>query len=260
MGLLALNRRRLLAQTVGRRVCLGSRNATLGNARRGCAASGPRLSDLWDKRLPPLGVTKAQLAVPSAQSFREHVKNAHHWRMVRMFGDPMSSSPPFAPYIFYSCGVIESLFLCVNVGTFSPFIFEMFMPYHLKYTGLVMCWWGGTYWGLNVARYGPIAGAQWSAARAVAGVFFMAAGFVGLVLADGVGKLGPWPSYWLLISTYSAMAGFDTVLHSQRFIPPWLLKWKLAVSGIIVASLLLGVVKGNYLERNAMQLILEAAG
>lgn len=187
------------------------------------------------------------------------MESAHSWHMVRIFGDPMSSTPPSAAHVFYSCGVIEGIFLCVNVGTLSPLIFEMFMPYHLKYTGLVIAWWGGTYWGLNVARYGPQARGAWSAARAFGGAGLMAAGVAGLVLADGVGQLGPWPSYWLLLTSYASMAAFDLALHRRQMIPHWLLKWKLAVSTIIALSLLLGVVKGKYLERNAQRLILEAS-
>merc|ERR1712048_1017 len=105
--------------------------------------------------------------------------------------------------------VIEGIFLSVNACTFSPLIFEMFMPYHLKYSGLVLTWWGGTYWGLNVTRYGPLSKAEWSNARAVGGAALVFAGAASLILADGVSNWGPWPSYWLLVATYSGMAAFD---------------------------------------------------
>lgn len=82
------------------------------------------------------------------------------------------------------------------------------------------------------------------------------AGAASLILADGQ---SPWSSYWLLVATYSGMAVFDVALHGQHMTPPWLLRWKLAVSSLIVLSLLLGVLKGSYLERNAARLIQEAA-
>merc|ERR1712039_38798 len=145
--------------------------------------------------------------------------------MTRIFGDPMSSTPPSARHVFYSCVVIEGIFLCVNACTFSPLIFEMFMPYHLKYSGLVITWWGGTYWGLNVCRYGPLEKKTWNAARAVAGVVLVFAGTASLIFADGVANLGPWPSYWLLIVSYSGMAAFDVALHKQHMVPPWVLRW-----------------------------------
>lgn len=162
-----------------------------------------------------------------------------------------------------SCGVIEGIFLAVNIGTMSPLIFEMLMPYHLKYTGLILGWWGGTYVGLNLARYGPLARGPWFAARALAGPLLMTAGVAGLALADGVPgwpKLGPWPSYWVMSTSFAGMAAFDVALHKRQMLPPWLLKWKLGISGLIVASLLLGVVKGRYLERNAHELIMAQAG
>lgn len=199
------------------------------------------------------------VVVPSAAALRRHLESDNHWRTTRIFGDPMTAAPPSAKHIFASCGVIESIFLVVNAGTLSPLIFEMFMPYHLKYTGLVIAWWGGTYWGLNIVQYGPLSRKAWFTARTAAGVAFMMAGVVALVIADGVGQLGPWPSYWLLIGAYGAMAAFDTALHSRQMLPPWLKKWKLGLSAVIVASLLLGVLKGTYLERNATRLVMEAA-
>lgn len=131
------------------------------------------------------------------------------------------------------------------------------MPYHLKYTALVIGWWGGVYWGLNVARYGPMADGIWAAARTGAGIVLVVAGVVGLIAADGIGKYGPWPSYWVLIASYSSMACFDLALHQRQLMPVWLLKWKLGLTAVIVASLLLGVVKGKYLEQNARRLIFE---
>merc|ERR1712000_656960 len=97
----------------------------------------------------------------------------------------------------------------------------------------------------------------WIGARYIAGLAFMTLGLIALVFADGVKNFGPWPSYWVLVLSYSAMARFDLLLRQQNMIPPWLLKWKLAVSGIIAVSLLLGVLKGNYLEKNAQRLIFE---
>ena len=129
------------------------------------------------------------------------------------------------------------------------------MPYHLKYTALVIGWWGGVYWGLNVAQYGPLAGGFGAAARTLGGLALMTAGVVALILADGT-RLGPWPSYWVLVGAYSSMAAFDVALHRKQMIPVWLLKWKLGLTTVIVLSLLLGVLKGKYLERNARQLIM----
>jgi len=131
------------------------------------------------------------------------------------------------------------------------------MPYHLKYTCLVCAWWGGTYLGLNLAKYGPLSNGTLVAARATVGVALALAGAASLVLADGVGILGPWPSYCVLIGAYVGMAAFDTMLHSRNMMPPWLLRWKLGLSGLIVGSLVLGVLKGKYLERNARRLVLE---
>merc|ERR550534_3611133 len=172
----------------------------------------------------------------------------------------MSSTPPSAKHLFISCAVIEGIFLCVNIGTMSPFIFEKIMPYHLKYTGLILGWWGGTYCGLNMARYGPRSQGAWFLARTAAGPIFVALGVAGLALADGVPGLprewGPWPSYVLLITSFGGMAIFDAALHARQMLPPWLLKWKVGVSGLITASLLLGVLKGRYLERNAHELIM----
>lgn len=174
----------------------------------------------------------------------------------------MSATPPSAKHLFISCGIIEGIFLCINIGTMSPLIFEMLMPYHLKYTGLIIGWWGGTYMGLNIARYGPLSNDLWFAARMAAGPIFVTLGVLGLMLADGVPgapKLGPWPSYWVLIASFTGMGAFDVALHKQRMLPPWLLKWKLGISGLIISSLLLGVLKGQYLERNATQLIMAQA-
>ncbi|CAJ1381703.1 unnamed protein product [Effrenium voratum] len=47
--------------------------------------------------------------------------------MTKVFGDRMTTTPPSASHVFISCGVLEGIFLCVNLGTFSPLIFEMFM-------------------------------------------------------------------------------------------------------------------------------------
>eukprot|EP00929_Paragymnodinium_shiwhaense_P048881 TRINITY_DN24679_c0_g1_i5.p1 TRINITY_DN24679_c0_g1~~TRINITY_DN24679_c0_g1_i5.p1 ORF type:complete len:185 (-),score=8.14 TRINITY_DN24679_c0_g1_i5:138-692(-) len=178
--------------------------------------------------------------------------------MNRIFGDRMAATPPSGRHVFFSCGFIEGIFLFVNISTLSPFIFEMCMPYHLKYTGLMIGWWGGTYLGLNMATYGPLKDAAWITARSAVGVALMLTGAASLVLADGVGKMGPWPSYWTLVAGYTGMAAFDFALHHRRMIPPWLLRWKMGVSGVIVASLLFGVLKGKYLEKNAKRLILEA--
>eukprot|EP00930_Biecheleria_cincta_P003543 TRINITY_DN104482_c0_g1_i1.p1 TRINITY_DN104482_c0_g1~~TRINITY_DN104482_c0_g1_i1.p1 ORF type:complete len:269 (-),score=40.77 TRINITY_DN104482_c0_g1_i1:9-815(-) len=230
---------------------------------RPCNRANATLRELWDRPLAeaPLASSSAagaQLPLPSRENFRVQLDHLHHWRMNGVFGDKMQSTPPSASHIFASCGFFETIFLGVNAGTFSPLIFEMFMPYHLKYTALVFAWWGGTYVGLNVARYGSEAQGIWVAARALAAVVFVSAGAAGLALADGVAGMGPWPSYWLLVAGYSGMAAFDLVLFRQRMIPPWLLKWKLGISALIVASLLLGVIKGKYLEANAHKLIFEA--
>merc|ERR1711974_285119 len=121
-------------------------------------------------------------------------------------------------------------------------------------TALVIGWWGGVYWGLNVAQYGPLADGVGTVARTFGGLVFVIAGVTALIFADGVGRIGPWPSYGVLVAAYASMAVFDVVLHRQQMIPVWLLKWKLGLSTIIVLSLLLGVLKGKYLERNARQL------
>eukprot|EP00933_Yihiella_yeosuensis_P040591 TRINITY_DN34909_c0_g1_i1.p1 TRINITY_DN34909_c0_g1~~TRINITY_DN34909_c0_g1_i1.p1 ORF type:complete len:283 (-),score=37.76 TRINITY_DN34909_c0_g1_i1:95-943(-) len=235
-----------------------SQQISLGSVR-----SSVTLRDLWDK---PLSEAKSSsgaamalpLPQPSSAEFRRQLENAHSWRMTRVFGDKMQATPPSAAHVFLSCGFLEGIFLCVNVGTLSPLIFEMAMPYHLKYTSLILAWWGGTYIGLNVARYGPMSQGMLVCARAVMGAVFLTAGVTGLALADGVGGMGPWPSYWLLILSYSGMAAFDLHLHRSHMIPPWLLKWKVGISGLIVASLLFGVMKGKYLEANASKLIWES--
>eukprot|EP00439_Symbiodinium_sp_Y106_P053716 s1281_g7.t1 len=197
------------------------------------------LRQLWSD---PDVVGARPLAGPSSAAFRQHFEDAHQWRMTRAFGERMVNTPPSAAHemraclkesllyaVFVSCAVLEGMFLCVNLGTLSPLIFEMFMPYHLKYTSLVFAWWGGTYLGLNVARYGPLAQGPWILARTLAGGAFMLAGVTGLVLADGLNGMGPWPSYWLLIFCYSGMPFFDVALTRRQMLPPWLLKWKLGV-------------------------------
>lgn len=241
---------------------------------RACGARAPRrfstlspqkpLRELWDR---PLGegalgaAPAAAVATVRPGALRSFLESAHHWQMAKILGDPMSSTPPSAKHLFISCAVIEGIFLCVNIGTMSPFVFEKLMPYHLKYTGLIIGWWGGTYCGLNVARYGPQSQSSWFGARAAAGPIFVTLGVAALALADGVPgfpKMGPWPSYCLLMCSFAGMAAFDTALHARQMLPPWLLKWKLGVSGLIVASLLLGVLKGRYLEANARELIMAA--
>jgi len=233
------------------------------------ALSGVPLRELWGRPLSHASAQESgsrntpdfrlQAIIPSSATFRRHVQNSHQWKITKILGDPMTVTPPNAPHVFYSCGLLESIFLCVNAGTFSPLIFEMFMPYHLKYTGLIAAWWGGTYIGLNVAQYGPLEQSVWITARGVVGVSLFSAGVTALILADGVGNWGPWPSYWLLATSYSSMAAFDLALFQRQLLPPWLLKWKITLSGIIVASLLLGVLKGKYLENNAQRLIFEEA-
>ncbi|CAK8990197.1 unnamed protein product [Durusdinium trenchii] len=209
--------------------------------------------------------SSATLPEPSTSELRRHFEDAHQWRMTEVFGDKkedtgqrMVATPPSAAHVFISCAFLEGIFLCVNVGTFSPLIFEMFMPYHLKYTALVFAWWGGTYLGLNTARFGPLVQGPWIFCRTLAGPMGVTLGALGLVLADGVAGLGPWPSYWLMIICYSGMSSFDVALARRKLLPPWLLKWKLGISGLIVASLFFGVLKGRYLEKNAQRLILEA--
>lgn len=132
------------------------------------------------------------------------------------------------------------------------------MPYHLKYTALVIGWWGGVYWGLNIAQYGPLANGAGALVRTIGGLFFFASGVAALILADGT-HLGPWPAYWVLLGAYSSMAAFDVALHRKQMIPVWLLKWKLGLTTVIVLSLLLGVIKGKYLETNARNLIMEVS-
>lgn len=175
---------------------------------------------------------------------------------MRVLGDPGSQTPPSARHIFASCGIIETIFLCVNAVTVSPFMFEVAMPYHIKYTALVIGWWGGTYWGLNVAQYGPLNGGATAVVRTIGGLVLFGIGVTSLILADRA-DLGPWPSYWVLVGGYTGMAAFDVVLHRKQMIPFWLLRWKLGLTAVIVTSLLLGVLKGKYLERNAKQLIMD---
>mmetsp|Transcript_38834 Transcript_38834/g.103086 ORF Transcript_38834/g.103086 Transcript_38834/m.103086 type:complete len:294 (-) Transcript_38834:127-1008(-) len=220
---------------------------------------GQALQDLWDRPLSKSsGRTAATDLQPRPSTFRKHFENDVHWRMNSIFGHPMQTTPPSARHIFLSCGLIESVFLVVNATTLSPFVFEMFMPYHLKYTGLVMAWWGGTYWGLEIAGFGRLSHAGWAASRLCVGVVFMTVGVAGIILADGLGNLGVWPSYWLLAGGYSVMPFLDMVYHKHGMLPPWLLRWKAGVSALIVISLLLGVLKGSYLERNSQRLIFEA--
>merc|ERR1712146_86686 len=125
------------------------------------------------------------------------------------------------------------------------------MPYHLKYTALVLSWWGATYWGLHVSRFGPIRDVLGIAIRAGAGVALLIVVASALLLADGVRDWGPWPSYYALSAGYAGMAVVDVILHDRQLAPPWLLKWKLCLNVVIFLSLLFGVVKGKYLERNA---------
>lgn len=241
-----------------------------GHALGAAAARGKQTAAR--EALPPLRAALAQAAAtggqrpqvlpaPSSKVFRWRLQNAHHWRMAQALGAGGSSAqtPPSAWYIFASCGVIESIFLCVNAGTLSPFVFEIAMPYHLKYTALVLGWWGGVYWGLNVARFGPIGDGLWFAFRTTAGLVCVAAAVTGLILADGLAGWGPWPSYWLLILSYSGMVVFDRALHQRQLIPQWLLKWKAGLLSVIGMSLLLGLLKGRYLEHNAQRLIMATA-
>eukprot|EP00811_Abedinium_folium_P000085 NODE_10077_length_1378_cov_5.165468.p1 GENE.NODE_10077_length_1378_cov_5.165468~~NODE_10077_length_1378_cov_5.165468.p1 ORF type:complete len:325 (-),score=56.60 NODE_10077_length_1378_cov_5.165468:294-1268(-) len=199
------------------------------------------------------------LPPPSSATFRQHVADAHQQRMVELFGDPQDKTPPSAAHVFYSCVAFESIFLIVNAVTLSPLVFEMFMPYHLKYTGFVLGWWGGTYLGLTVARYGPYADGLWADARTTVGILCMLTGVTSLVLADNLGNGGVWLSYWTLIAGYAGMAAFDLALHRRRMLPAWLARWKFPVSVLIVLSLLVGVLKGMYLESHAKELIMEAA-
>eukprot|EP00747_Dinoflagellata_sp_TGD_P168994 gnl/TRDRNA2_/TRDRNA2_196763_c0_seq1.p1 gnl/TRDRNA2_/TRDRNA2_196763_c0~~gnl/TRDRNA2_/TRDRNA2_196763_c0_seq1.p1 ORF type:complete len:266 (+),score=20.34 gnl/TRDRNA2_/TRDRNA2_196763_c0_seq1:98-799(+) len=227
------------------------------------ASTGARpLRELWDRPLSAASAVPASsVPLPSSAELSRHAQDAHRWRMVSIFGDRASNTPPSAAHVFCSCGVIEGGFLCVNAITFSPLIFEICMPFHLKYTSLVIGWWGGTYIGLNVARYGPVSSSAWVVVRYAAGAALLTAGVASLILADGIPgqATGPWPSYWLLVAAYTGMTGVDYLLHERRMIPPWLLKWKLGLSTIIVVSLLLGVLKGRWLESNAQRLIMEAA-
>lgn len=232
-------------------------------ARLGARGASPSLRELWHRPRAEM-VTSGGAAVSpqepvASATVHKHLESAHHWEMQHIFGDPMSSTPPSAKHLFISCGLIEGIFLCINIATMSPMSFEMLMPYHLKYTGLIIGWWGGTYMGLNIARYGPLKHGPWFAARTAALPIFVLLGFVGLALADGVPgapKMGPWPSYWILIGSFTGMGAFDLALHQRQMIPPWLLKWKLGISFLIISSLLLGVLKGQYLERNATSIIM----
>lgn len=226
------------------------------------STSTAELREVWDKPANERTRPGAAAITVDPNTLRDYLSNTHQWKMQRIFGDPMSSTPPSAKHLFYSCGVIEGLFLSVNIITMSPFIFEMCMPYHLKYTGLILSWWGGTYVGMNVARYGPLTQPFWYGARAAIGFAFVILGFSGMALADGIPgapKLGPWPSYGVLMTSFCGLAIFDIALHRRQMIPPWLLKWKMGISGLIIASLLLGIVKGRYLEYHARDLIMAQA-
>lgn len=196
---------------------------------------------------------------PSTATLQDHLKTAHYWKMVEVYGQPVAQPPPSAAHLFFSCGIIETIFLMINMTTFSPLTFEMFLRYHLKYTALVISFWGGTYWGLTIARQGPFPGRAWMGVRTTVGVLLMLTGVTSLVLADNLGNKGVWMCYWVLIGAYSGMAAFDLFLHNQHLIPPWLLKYKGFVSVVIILSLVFGVFKGKYLEKNAMALIMEAA-
>ena len=56
------------------------------------------------------------------------------------------------------------------------------------------------------------------------------------------------------------MSGVDLTFHKMKFMPMWVLRYKLALNIITISSLLLGVVKGQYLEKHSQYYIMEEAG
>eukprot|EP00971_Amphidinium_carterae_P093517 1850708-Amphidinium_carterae.1 len=119
------------------------------------SASQP-LKQFWEQRSSWSHRTASEFPMPSTEAFHSRLLDAHKWRLVGLSGDIMETrTPPSAKHLFISCGVIEGVFLIINVLTGSPYVFERAMTYHLKYSGIIIAFWGGTYWGLAFANYGP---------------------------------------------------------------------------------------------------------
>eukprot|EP00397_Hematodinium_sp_SG-2012_P045999 GEMP01051829.1.p1 GENE.GEMP01051829.1~~GEMP01051829.1.p1 ORF type:complete len:218 (-),score=40.64 GEMP01051829.1:932-1585(-) len=168
-----------------------------------------------------------------------------------IFGDRLDKPPPSGRYVFGCCSALEAAFLFVNLTTTSPFLFERCMPYHLKYTALSLGFWGATYAGLDIARYGV----SRSYIRTMVGLVLFALGTGTIILADH----RPWPAYYTLSATFIAMSYVDHRFHHLGMVPPWVFRWKVGFNVIALGSLLIGVVKGQYLERNAEWYIMQEA-
>lgn len=168
-----------------------------------------------------------------------------------IFGDRLDKPPPSGRYVFGCCSALEALFLFVNLTTTSPFLFERCMPYHIKYTALSLGFWGATYAGLDITRYGL----SRSSIRTLIGIAFFGLGTGTIILADHQ----PWPAYYMLSASFVAMNYVDYAFHNHRMVPPWVFRWKVGFNMIALGSLLIGAVKGQYLERNAEWYIMREA-
>jgi len=169
-----------------------------------------------------------------------------------VFGNRLNEPPPSGRYVFGCCSALEAAFLFVNLTTTSPFLFERCMPYHLKYTGLSLAFWGSTYAALDISRYNMSRG-PW---RSLVGVAFFCVGTTSIIAAD----YRPWPSYGVLTAAFAAMNFYDYKLHMFRYAPPWIFRWKVGFNLIALASLVIGVAKGRYLETYAEWYIMREAG
>jgi len=170
-----------------------------------------------------------------------------------------SRIPACARFPFFSFTAAELLVLAFNVYTMSPLTFERIMGYHLHYSALTLCYWCATYVGLDMGKY---PGCQ-TLLRTKIGLFmFVVFGMGGILMTEGgtfLPAYGPWPAYVWIGTGFSVMSVVDFLLLRRFLIPTWIFRWKFMLNIVTLSSLLVGFVKGRYLERHAEYYITRAA-
>uniref|UniRef100_A0A0G4EZI5 Uncharacterized protein n=1 Tax=Chromera velia CCMP2878 TaxID=1169474 RepID=A0A0G4EZI5_9ALVE len=176
-------------------------------------------------------------------------------RIQKFIGDGKERPDRIPKLAFFAVGVLQVVVSIPLLTSSNPVLFETCLPWHLKFSSLVVVYLSAVHWGLDIGRYGCMGGSSISGViRCCSSLCGFFGGFAALLLGD----FNPLFAYRTLLCVVPVLGGLEVLFHWFAMSPLWYFRWSVAFLSVHAASVAGALVKTQWLNDNARRLVLEA--